>query len=54
MKTPRSIRFPDWMDEVIADKAKTNDRSFSMVVIRMIKKQLQEEGIEQPNKQKTA
>lgn len=54
MKTPRSIRFPDWMDEVIAEKAKANDRSFSMVVIRMIKKQLQEEGIEQPNKQKAA
>lgn len=50
MKNPRSIRFPDWIDEVLAGKAKVSDRSFSMVVVRMIKKQLQEEGIAQPQK----
>ena len=50
MKKPRSIRFPEWMDDVLVGKSKISDRSFSMVVIRMVKKQLQEEGIEQPQK----
>jgi hypothetical protein len=50
MKTVRSVRFPEWMDDVLTRKAKINERSFSMIVIRMIKKQLQEEGIEQPQK----
>lgn len=50
MKSVRSIRFPDWVDNALYQLAKKNERSFSREVVRLVKAALKSEGIDDEQK----